>query len=201
MFLIAKPNPVETESAKPAEWRRLASSQPLKGENDLGGIFINSQSISNGEKNTYKVTVTSSEACVAPLSATLVWIDPHVAPNCNRGCVLNDLDLNVTRNGNIGNIFPNDLNQADSANNSERLRIENTVTNVTYTIHVEGTELLVNQDYSPLITGCILPDEGRDGTKDNSDEDGTSKATDPPQDLLEQKERDDGNGEIAVSGT
>jgi hypothetical protein len=28
MFLIAKLNPVETESAKPAECRRLASSQP-----------------------------------------------------------------------------------------------------------------------------------------------------------------------------
>jgi hypothetical protein len=172
----------------------LSSSLPLKGENDLGGIFVNSQSISNGEKNTYKVTVSSSEACDAPLSATLVWTDPPVAPNCNRGCVLNDLDLYVTRNGNIGKIFPNDLNQADSTNNAERVRIENPVTDATYTIHVEGTELLVNQDYSLVITGCILPDE------DNS-EDGTSKATDPTQDLLEQKECDDGNGQIAVSDT
>lgn len=145
----------------------LKTSLPLGGGNDMNAIFVNAQRISNGDEITYNVKIKDSTACDGQLSATLVWTDPPGAPFCNMGCVLNDLDLFLTRKGRDGIIFPNNLNQADSTNNAERVRIENPLPGDTYTVHVKGTELLVSQEYSLVITGCFVDEpmmnDGVDG--------------------------------------
>jgi len=64
----------------------LLDSVPLEGKNDIKAIFVNAQSISNGEKNDYVVTIDESDGCKSPLRATLVWTDPVVGAFCNAGC-------------------------------------------------------------------------------------------------------------------
>jgi hypothetical protein len=134
----------------------MKSSLPLDGDGSvMKAIFVNAQRISSGDEITYNVKINDAAVCSGPLSATLVWTDPAGAPFCNMGCVLNDLDLFLTRKDREGKIFPNNLNQADSINNAERVRIENPLPGDTYTIHVKGTELLASQEYSLVISGCL----------------------------------------------
>ena len=66
---------------------------------------------------------------------------------------MNDLDLFVTQRGETQRFFPNGLNRRDSTNNVERVRIENPKD--AYTIHVVGTNLVENQVYSLVVTGCF----------------------------------------------
>ena len=146
----------------------LQASLPLKDKNDIQGVFVNAQTISSLEEKVFTVSVKGSDSCHHPLSATLVWTDPPVAPNCNRGCVLNDLDLFVTRSGSSNKIFPNGLNQADSTNNAERVRIENPVAGSTYSVHVVGTELIADQEFSLVITGCMSIADEKDKGVDNA---------------------------------
>ena len=145
----------------------LLSSLPLKGKNAIGAVFVNAKKLSHRQQDTYKVTVDDENSCQGPLSATLVWTDPAGAPNCNLGCVLNDLDLSVRRQDTSGVIFPNGRNQPDTLNNAERVRIDDPVVGATYIVNVKGAELFQTQEYSLVITGCIAP-----GERNSNDEDG-----------------------------
>jgi hypothetical protein len=141
----------------------MKSSLPLGGDrSDMKAIFVNAQRISSGDEITYNVKIQDTAVCSGPLSVTLVWTDPAGAPFCNMGCVLNDLDLYLTRKGREGKIFPNNLNHADSTNNAERVRIENPLPGDTYTVHVQGIELLATQEYSLVISGCFTDEITKD---------------------------------------
>lgn len=159
----------------------MKTSLPTGDENNMKAIFVNTQRISNGDEITYSVKINDSSSCSGPLSATLVWTDPAGAPFCNMGCVLNDLDLFLTRKGSDGIMFPNNLNEADSTNNAERIRIENPLPGDIYTVHVKGTELLTSQEYSLVVTGCfkdettlsdVVKDEESNEKQDGDCEDG-----------------------------
>jgi hypothetical protein len=150
----------------------LLRSVPLASKNDIGAMFVNAQRIDNGGVDKYEVLIDKS-GCSDTLSATLVWTDIPGSPSCNQGCILNDLDLFVTQNGRSGRFFPNGLGSADTVNNVERVRIEDPQDGATYTIHVQGSQLLVGQDYSLVITGCFSQD-------DNSNPDPTHPPSTPP---------------------
>jgi hypothetical protein len=141
----------------------LLQSLPLALKNSINGVFVNSQRIDNGDVDKYEVSVGMS-GCSDPLSATLVWTDPPGSPSCNAGCVLNDLDLFVTKAGRNGRFFPNGLGSADTVNNVERVRIDDPEDGVTYTVHVRGSQLLESQDYSLVISGCFFLDGGSDNS-------------------------------------
>jgi subtilisin family serine protease len=128
----------------------LLESVPLQGKNSLKGLFVNGKSISNGSKHSYPITINDSSCGI--LSATLVWTDPEGAPNCNSGCMLNDLDLYVTKSGG-SRYYPNGLDSADTINNAERVQIRNP--SGTYTIYVEASDLIQAQEYSLSVTGCF----------------------------------------------
>jgi hypothetical protein len=81
------------------------------------------------------------------------------SPTIHFAGVLNDLDLYITRNGASGRYYPNGLNREDTINNVERVRINNPADGATFIVNVAGSQLIENQDYSLVITGCI-----QDGT-------------------------------------
>ena len=54
------------------------------------------------------------------ISATLVWSDQPGYLDCKR-CLINDLDLYLTKNNETQRIFPNGLDEADFRNNAERV--------------------------------------------------------------------------------
>jgi len=132
----------------------LLSSLPLLGKNDLNALVVNGETIGNGGRHKYVVTIDKEGGCNHPLSATLAWTDPDVSPFCNE-CVLNDLDLYITKEGAMERNYPNGLSNADSTNNIERVRIENPEDEVEYTLHIEGFDLLGTQEYSLVVTGCF----------------------------------------------
>ena len=145
----------------------LIQSLPLDGENSISGIFVNGKVIQNNEEDTYQVRIRNAAQC-GPLSATLVWTDPAGAPNCNE-CLLNDLDLWFTLRGRSRRFFPNGLNRADSVNNAERVQINSPTNGDIYTVHVKGKNLVENQEYSLVVTGCFT--ETIDGGDDDPDDD------------------------------
>lgn len=138
----------------------LSKTLPLHGENSLSGIFVNGKTIQNGKEDTYRVQIQNADQC-GPLSVTLVWTDPAAAPSCNE-CVLNDLDLSVTLDGTGGRFYPNGLNLPDTQNNAERVQIQAVQDGQIYTIHIKGSNLISNQEYSVAVTGCFTEsiDEG-----------------------------------------
>ena len=133
----------------------LIHSLPLAGKNRLGAKIVDRQPMKNGEEDTYDITIDGYSRCMAPLSATLVWTDPAGMAGCTI-CVLNDLDMYVTKNGDSTTYYPNGRTSRDSINNAERIRIDNVQDGDEYVVHVSGTNLeSTSQNYSLVITGCF----------------------------------------------
>ena len=140
----------------------LLTSVPLHDRNNLKAIFVNSRDISTREVHTYTITIDKSNDCWDPLSVSLVWTDPPGSPFCNKGCVLNDLDLYLIRTGgaNQQRLYPNGLDRADTTNNAERIQVVNPAHAAEYTIHVAGSLILGSQAYSLVATGCFQKSHG-----------------------------------------
>lgn len=80
--------------------------------------------------------------------------DPPVAPFCLE-CLVNDLDLSVSRSGSSTRVYPNGLSRADRSNNVERIVIDDARVGETFTVHIEANDLLEAQEYSLVVTGCF----------------------------------------------
>lgn len=136
----------------------LIDSLPLAGENTFRIKIVDRQPINDGDTDTYDIAVNTNGGCsVSKLSVTLVWSDPPSLPNCQK-CVLNDLDLFMTKVGSSNTIFPNGLSRRDSINNSERIQI-NVNNGDRYAVNVKAYDLdTARQNYSLVMTGCISDD-------------------------------------------
>lgn len=172
----------------------LSESLPIAGKNSLSGVFVNGKTIGNRQEDVVRVTIRNADRC-SSFSATLVWTDPAGAPNCNE-CVLNDLDLFVMRGSRT--FYPNGRSQSDTVNNAERVQIPNFSNGETLSIHVKGTNLLRNQEYSLAIVGCFAT-----GGDDGSDE--TPPSPTPPSPVppvpsppIEEEECEDGSGSFKI---
>jgi hypothetical protein len=132
----------------------LIQSLPLAGKNLIQSQVIDRKPMVNAQEDEYSVTIDKSNGCDEPLSATLVWTDPPGAPSCAL-CLINDLDLYITDQGQSTMFYPNGRSSRDTVNNAERIRIDSVQDGATYLVRVNGTNLETSsQDYSLIITGC-----------------------------------------------
>jgi len=118
--------------------------------------------------------------------------------------VLNDLDLYVTESGKSGRIFPNGLGSADRSNNVERVRINDPVNSATYTVYVEGKQLIEDQEYSLVVTGCLAENGGDNNGSDSTPTPTPTTAPTPaPVDESNQDDNttscEDGTGSISAN--
>ena len=131
----------------------LLSSLPLKGYNNFQAEVVDYKTIFNGGVDSYEFDV--GHCMLAEISATLVWMDPPGLPGCD-ACVLNDLDLVVTKNGQT--YFPNGLASKDEKNNVERTRVFVSPGD-SIVVEVKGTNLSsLDQTYALIVTGCFGSD-------------------------------------------
>lgn len=120
--------------------------------------IVDRKRINDGQTDSYDITINKNGGCTASeLSVTLVWNDPPSVPNCQK-CVLNDLDLYLTKVGTSTIIYPNGRSRRDSLNNSERIRID--VNNGDrYRVYVKAYDLdTARQNYALVMTGCVSDD-------------------------------------------
>ena len=83
----------------------------LAGENTFRIKIVDRQPINDGNTNTYDVAIKTNRGCsVSKLSVTLVQSDPLLLLNCQK-CVLNNLDLYMTKLGSSNTIFPNQISK------------------------------------------------------------------------------------------
>ena len=130
----------------------LLTSLPLEDKNDISAEIFDRETIENGEIKEYTFTVSES-CCAEYISVTLVWTDPRNSAGCVK-CVVNDLDLLVTKNDEFVS-YPNGLTTPDSINNVERIRVSANVGD-TFSVKVSGTNLATqSQLYSLVATGCF----------------------------------------------
>jgi len=134
----------------------MLDSLPLAGQNNIGIHVVDRKLIMDGQVDTYEIDIDTTSGSTDDFSVTLVWVDPPNVPNCVE-CVLNDLDLLVTKNGGAERMHPNGKDGPDTINNSERIRMG--VTNGDkIMVHVKATDLETqSQSYALVITGPFEP--------------------------------------------
>jgi len=102
------------------------------------------------------LTPCSSCSASSELSVTLAYTDFAGTPNCKSGCMVNDLDLLVTKDGS-GKIYPNGRTTRDSVNNVERVRVDTEAGDV-FTVNVHGRNIggsAPKQKFSLVVSGCF----------------------------------------------
>ena len=136
----------------------LARSLYIAGKTDVQIEFWDREIINDGSTLSYSVTIDRSNGCTFPdLSTTLVWFEKGAAMGCTR-CVINDLDLYVTQDGDDSRTryYPNGLQNKDNINTVERVVLKNVMDGDSYTLHVRATNLdKSTQNFSLVSTGCF----------------------------------------------
>lgn len=132
----------------------LQSSVYLAGKTNVQLEVWDREQVLDQESNTHTVTIDTSGGCsYESLSVTLVWVEEASVPGCVN-CVLNDLDLTVSRGGTTK--FPNGLSGPDRTNNAERVIFDDANGGDKFVITVKGTNLLrASQSYSLVASGCF----------------------------------------------
>ena len=69
------------------------------------------------------ITNTTEECQTCMISATLVWSDQPGYLDYKR-CLINDLELYLTKNNETQRTFPNGLDEEDFRNNAERVQVD-----------------------------------------------------------------------------
>ena len=146
----------------------MQNSLPLQGVNNLNAVARNNRLIKDGEFDYFIVQTKHCNGSTDPLRVTLVWYDPPGATNCAH-CLINDLDLSVEKLGDMGSqrversYFPNGLNQKDTKNNVERIRLSQSRDEL-FKISVKASNLSTPREkYSLIATGCFEVLEERRG--------------------------------------
>ena len=134
----------------------LLKSLPLLNENYFNIFVQNEITIVTGEEKTIDLKIDLI-GCTSELSATLAWYDPPASNGCIK-CLVNDLDLLVEDVASSKLYFPNGSKKADTFNNIERVRVEDTTSGSQYRITVKANMLgpgYTGQKYSLVVTGCF----------------------------------------------
>jgi len=97
----------------------------LKGKSNVNAVLFDRVKIQENEKKSFSVTVHKTAWCKAPtVSVTLTWMDKPGFTYCRQSCLMNDLDLHVTKDSNPDLIFyPNGRDSRDNKNTVERVQI------------------------------------------------------------------------------
>lgn len=135
----------------------LLTSLYIKGKSFVQTQIWDRQTIEDGESMTFTATIDRSNGCdFEAFTATLVWFEPASATYCNK-CLLNDLDLYVTKNGDDLKYYPNGRSTKDSVNTVERVILgSGVVDDDVFTIHVEASNLSTkSQKFALVSTGCF----------------------------------------------
>ena len=137
---------------------QLATSVYVKGNTNVQIKIWDREVIDDGDALTYQVTIDRSNGCVfESLSATLVWFERGASMGCTR-CLINDLDLTITRDGDVNQTiyYPNGLDRPDNINSVERVVVENVGDGETFSLRVRATNLdESSQKFSLVATGCL----------------------------------------------
>uniref|UniRef100_A0A7S4MVU2 subtilisin n=1 Tax=Odontella aurita TaxID=265563 RepID=A0A7S4MVU2_9STRA len=141
----------------------LIDSLPLKDKNDIKAKVLDRKNIEARQKDTIVIDIDKTRGCTAEeISVTLCWADPAAFPGC-KSCLLNNLDLLVTKKGDSRTFFPNGRSSRDDTNNAERVRVPAS-NGDQLTIHVEATNLQErSQNYALVVTGCIADNDADPG--------------------------------------
>merc|ERR1740139_1491506 len=84
----------------------LVDSLYIKDKTNMKAIVHDRQSIKEGEAKCISVSIDHSSWCQSKtFSVTLVWMDKASMPGCTGKCLINDLDLYVTKNHDENYIF------------------------------------------------------------------------------------------------
>lgn len=135
----------------------MLTSLYIKGKSFVQAHVWDRQTIDDGETMTFTATIDRSNGCdFEAFSTTLVWFEPASANYCNK-CLLNDLDLYVTKNGDELKYYPNGKSTKDNVNTVERVAIGSGVNDGdVFTIHVEAANLSTkSQRFALVATGCF----------------------------------------------
>ena len=137
---------------------QLATSVYVKGKAEVQIKTWDREVIDDGDTLTYQVTIDRSSGCVfESLSATLVWFERGASMGCTR-CLINDLDLTITRDGDVNRTiyYPNGLDRPDNLNTVERVVVNNVFDGETFSLRVRATNLdEASQKFSLVATGCF----------------------------------------------
>lgn len=135
----------------------LTHSLYIKGKTDVGIKHWDRQELAYNGQMPHTVTIDKSNGCTwDQLSVTLVWVEPGSASGCVR-CLVNDLDLVVTKNGDeTKKFYPNGLSSKDSMNTAERVVIDGVQDGDSFTLTVEpGNMDTRTQNFALVATGCF----------------------------------------------
>ena len=137
---------------------QLVTSIYVRGKSHIQIKAWDREVIDDGDTLTYQVTIDKSNGCTfKSLSTTLVWFERGASMGCTR-CLINDLDLTVTRDGDVNQTvyYPNGLNRPDNINNVERIVVDNVDDGETFSIRIRATNLdESSQKFSLVATGCF----------------------------------------------
>ena len=119
-------------------------------------VWDESLQIGIQEEKAYVIKIDKSGGCAFPdLSVTLVWVERASVVGCAR-CVLNDLDLTVTRSGDGTVYHPNGLTSPDRINNAERVVVTGASDGEEFVATVRAHNLDDDvQKFALVSTGCF----------------------------------------------
>jgi len=107
-----------------------------------------------------KIDLSSSWCKNTVLSVTIAWMDKPGFPYCTDTCLVNDVDLFITKKDDNGNkkYYPNGGMHKDYKNTVERIRINNVQHGDFFHVHVFGANFEDSQtvqNVSLVCTGCF----------------------------------------------
>ena len=145
----------------------------VKDGSNIQAIVHDRQGIREGETKCITVSIDHSGWCKSKtLSVTITWMDKPAMPGCTGKCLINDLDLYVTKNHDEHNKFyPNGRAGRDDHNTVERVRIEGVEHDDVFSIYVRGTvfdDFDETQNYAMAVTGCVHEHDDHSGSHSSS---------------------------------
>ncbi|GMI38814.1 hypothetical protein TeGR_g13533, partial [Tetraparma gracilis] len=126
-------------------------------ETDFSMYVSDDKSLSQSRSEVFEFTIDKQSGCSSnDFVMTLVWTDPVAARGCTK-CVLNDLDLSVTRTSTGGTFYPNGRSSRDSTNNAERVRFTSVThgEKITATVNARSLSVGSKQKFAFVAVGCI----------------------------------------------
>ena len=138
----------------------LQDALHAKDGSSVKAIVHNRQGIKEEDTKCITVSIDHSGWCKSKtFSVTIAWIDKASMPSCRGKCLINDLDLCITKNHDDHyKFYPNGRSERDDYNTVERVRIEGVEYDDVFSIYVRGTtfdNFDEMQHYTMAITSCV----------------------------------------------
>jgi len=129
----------------------------LKGKSNVQAQVWDRQIVNAGAAQEYTVTIDKSNGCTEDtISVSLIWMEEGSFPGC-ANCVLNDLDLSITKQGDKEIVYyPNGRDNPDDVNNAERVQIGGVSDEQTFIIRVHARNIQsATQQFALVATACL----------------------------------------------